>query len=268
MARYARKLTKQELIDGGIYITQDNRVFKNNIDITENMGLNPSGYRIFSIYDRDENGQCIKQYYINKHGQYTYNYKQRTITLNRALLAWYNGEVAEGYVSDHIDNIRNNYNPDNLQPTTPGENVNKEKHWHTKEMKCNMHKPLEFYEKKLEKFLAEYDKAKTECDANKVHKLRTNVSQTRARIRYWNSHKKEYEDYIKNKTETNIKKANWHDDVKDRKVLAQYKLMLKETGSKEMWHQVCDIMKKWHTLEPIQKEHVFEVLEKHFKKYV
>lgn len=271
MPRYARRLTKQELINGGIYITPNNRVFKNGIDITDNMGLNPNGYKIFSIYDRDENGQCIKQYYTNKHGKYTYNYKQRTITFNRALLAWYNGEVSEGYVSDHIDNIRNNYNPNNLQPLTPGENIRKNafigENWYTTEIKCNMHKSRDFYEKKLEQFLVEYDKAKLNSEAKNAHHLRSKISQTRARLRYWDSHKEEYDNYIAESTKKTKDKAMWHQSVKDRKILEQYKLMFKESGNKIMWHQICNVIKNWNTLEQIQKDHVFEVLEKHFQKY-
>lgn len=267
MPRYARKLTKQELINGGIFITPENRIFKNGVDITDNMSLNPSGYKIFQIYDRDENGQCIKKYYTNKHGQYTYTYKQRTITLNRALLAWYQGEVQNGYVSDHIDNIRDNYDPDNLQPLTPGENVNKEKNWHTTELKCNMHKPREFYEKKLEQYMAEYDKAKYEHNAENAHYLRVNISQTRARLRYWESHKEEYEAYIREKEIADTNKEIWRQNVKDRKILNQYKQMLKEAGNKTMWHQLCKVYATWDRLDSIQKEHVFDVLHKFFSKY-
>ena len=271
MARYARKLTKQDLIDGGIFITEDNRIFKNGTDITDNLALNPNGYKIITIYDRDENGQCIKQYYINKHGHHTYNYKQRTITLNRALLAWYTGEVAEGYVSDHIDNIRNNYDPNNLQPLTPGENIRKNafigENWYTTEMKCDMHKPREFYEKKLEQFLAEYDNAKQGSDAKKAHHLRSKISQTRARLRYWDKHKEEYEAYIKAKNEIDTDKAKWRQNVRDRKILEQYKQIFKEHGNKDMWHQMCKVITEWDKLESIQKEHVFEVLHNMFSKY-
>lgn len=264
MARYARRLTKQELIDGGIYISPDNRVFKNGIDITDNMPLNSNGYRVLFIYDRDENGNCIKMYYTNKHGHYTYNYKQRTITLNRALLAWYAGEVPEGFVSDHIDNVRDNYDPKNLQLLTPGENVNKNRkeqaNWHIKELKCNMHKPREFYEKKLEKFLAEYDTAKYVKNAENAHYLRSKISQTRARLRYWDSHKNEYDEYVAQQSKVNTEKAIKKQSVKDRKLLAQWKEYYKEKGDTYMWHMLCEVIKNWDNYNDTVRESIFATL--------
>lgn len=264
MARYARRLTKQELIDGGIYISPDNRVFKNDIDITDNMPLNPNGYKILFIYDRDKDGNCIKMYYTNKHGQRTYNYKQRTITLNRALLAWYAGEVPEGLVSDHIDNVRDNYNPKNLQPLTPEENVNKNRkkqaNWYTREMKCNMHKPREFYEKKLKQYEAEYNEAKYVNNAEKAHYLRSNISQTRARIRYWDSHKAEYDEYVAQKSKVDTKKADKKQLVRDRKLLAQWKEYYKEKGDTYMWHLLCKVIKNWDNYDVIVRESIFATL--------
>ena len=261
MARYARKLTKQDLIDGGIYISPDNRVFKNDIDITDNMPLNPNGYKILFIYDRDENGNCIKMYYTNKHGYHTYNYKQRAITLNRALLAWYAGEVPDGFVSDHIDNTRNNYDPENLQPLTPGQNIGKERdNWNIRETKCNMHKPREFYEKKLEKYLAEYTTAKYISDAENAHHFRTNISNTRARLRYWDSHKNEYDEYVAQQSKINTEKANWKQSVKDRKLLAQWKNYYKEKGDTYMWHMLCEVIKNWDSYDDTVKESIFATL--------
>ena len=261
MGRYARKLTRQELIDGGIFITPDNRIFKNDVDITDNMPLNPDGYKILFIYDRDENGNCIKQYYTNKKGQYTYTYKQRTITLNRALLAWYNGEVADGFVSDHVDNQRDNYDPDNLQPLTPGQNIGKERdNWNVKELKCNMRKPREFYEKKLDKYLAEYTTAKYINNAEKAHFLRCNISQTRARLRYWDAHKDEWEAYMIELEEARAEKARWRDSVRDRKELTYWKNLFKEQGDKEGWHQMCCIIKNWDKYNDLTKNSIFATL--------
>lgn len=55
--------------------------------------------------------------------------------------------------------------------------------------------------------------------------------------------------------------------IKDRKLLEQYKLMFKEAGNKNMWHQICKIIKQWDTFEQIQKDHVFDTLHKFFDKY-
>ena len=270
MAKYARKLTKQELIDGGITdITADGRIFKYGIDITDNLNLNTSGYRTFYIYDRDAEGKCIKQYYINKKGKKTYNYKQRTITLNRAVLAWFNGEVPDGFVSDHINNKeRDNYSIENLQPLTAGENVRKDRvereNWNVKELKCNMKKHKSFYEEKLEKYIAEYEKAKAESNADKAHHLRGNISQTRARIRYWNSHQDEYWALLREQDAQEIKKLEYHSNAFYKKLLKQWSKYFKETGNKAMWHEVCKVIKNWNSLTADKKQEIFQKLNKTF----
>jgi hypothetical protein len=45
-------------------------------------------------------------------------------------------------------------------------------------------KSIEFYQAKLDKYLAEYEQAKRDHNADRVHKLRGNISQQKARIRY------------------------------------------------------------------------------------
>ena len=57
------------------------------------------------------------------------------------------------------------------------------------------------------------------------------------------------------------------DSVRDRKILEQYKLMFKEAGNKNMWHQMCKVIKAWDTLEQFQKDHVFDTLHNFFSKY-
>lgn len=264
MAKYARKLTKQELINGGITnITEDGRVWRNGMEIID-FSLNSGGYKVIYIYDRDENGCCIKVP-GKRPGHYTY--KTRTIPLNRAMLAWFNGVIDDGLVADHIDNNKDNYNLDNLQAISPKENTNKDKdNWHIAEKKCKMNKPRKFYEDKLEKFLAEYEEAKNLGEAERVHHLRSKVSQTRARLRYWDSHKEEYEEYIAFKNAEDGLHDNWKQNIKDRKLLEQYKQMFKEAGNKAMWHQMCKVIKAWDQLDSIQKEHVFEVLHRFFSK--
>lgn len=265
MARYARKLTKEELIVGGITnITEDGRVWKHGIEITE-FPLNKQGYKYIYIYDRDENGCYIKIPRKTKTGKDSYIYKSRSITVNRAMLAWFNGEIKDGLVADHINNIRDDYNIDNLQPITPGQNIAKERdNWNVKEMKCNMKKPREFYEQKLEFYLDRYDKAKELKDKEFAHKCRTSISHTRARLRYWDSHQKEYEENMEELKRNTEEKKLWKQNVKDRKLLAEYKDMFKEAGNTAMWRQMCRVIKAWDTLNSIQKEHVFETLHKFF----
>lgn len=226
--RYASKLTKQELIQGGITnITADGRVFKNEVELID-LPLNPSGYKYFSIYDRDENGCCIKRYYPKRPGYFTY--KCKAISLQRAMWAWFNEEVPEGYVVDHINANKNDYRLDNLQLLTPKANVNKEKiNWHTKEIKCKINKPRSFYEDKLARYEKEYEQAKKDHNAKLAHKLRGNLSDCRARLRYYDNHIKEVNEMTEFK--------------KDCLELAYWKKNFKNDGNKAMWRECCKVEK-------------------------
>ena len=259
MARYARKLTKQELIDGGITnITVNGRIFKNGEDITDYLSLNPRGYKVLFIYDRDENGCYIKQN-LDKRYPGHYTYKLRSISLNRAIYAWFNDIVEDGFVVDHKDNNKDNYDLTNLQILTPQDNVNKEKRgWNIKETKCNMKKARSFYTDKLEKYLIEYEKAKAEGNAEYTHTLRSNISQLRARIRYWDSHKEEYYEYMKTLQAEAVLYNNWKEDIKNRKLIAYIKKEAKKDGDLIKWKQLIEIKKNWNNYTLDLKEKLIE----------
>lgn len=267
MSRYGRKLTKQDLINAGITeITPEGRVFRGEVEIN----AYPNGaqnYLVISIYDRDENNNLIK---IPRKDINSYTYKYRTLGLHRVMWAWFYGEVPEGMVIDHINNQHydlKDYRLDNLQILTPAENLEKEKGESTKMLKCQMTKPREFYENKLNHYTVLYEKAKTDGDAEGAHAYRTSVANYKARLRYWDEHKEEYEKYLAEKEAVNAKKQLKNESIKDRKILAQYKQIFKEAGNKTMWHEVCKVEKRWDSLNSIQKEHVFEVLHKLFARY-
>lgn len=201
---YARKLTKAELMEFGITeVTADGRVFKG--DKEEIPNIDQQGYFVHQIYDRDENGEFIKIPKTNATSGYVY--KLRTVGLHRVMWAWHYGEVPEGMVVDHINNVHNkmeDYYLDNLQLMTPGENLAKERNnWHVREIKCMLNKPRSFYEKKLEGYQMAYEQAKQMQDAKGAHHLRCNVAQTKARLRYYDNHIEEYLAKAKEKKTTN-----------------------------------------------------------------
>ena len=117
-------------------------------------------------------------------------------------------------IVDHIDNKHETIYDnrlENLQLLTPAENLAKEKSESTKQLKCNMSKSLEYYENKLNKYLEAYEKEKNEHSSSTeiAHKLRSNIAQYRARIRYWQAHKEEYKNYQnKEKVEELAQKQN------------------------------------------------------------
>lgn len=191
---YARRLTKEDLIVGGITnVTEDGRVFRGNEELIP--VINKKGYFMHTIYDLDENGNKIK--IMKKNSAFGYTYKRYSIGLHRVMWAWHFGEVPEGMVVDHISNKHTkleDYALSNLQLLTPKENLAKERlDWHISEIKCNLSKPRSFYETKLADYEAAYEQAKTDKDAKAAHKLRSNISSVRARLRYYDNHIEEYQ---------------------------------------------------------------------------
>ena len=53
-------------------------------------------------------------------------------------------------------------------------------------------------------------------------------------------------------------------NIKDRKLLKQWKQLFKESKNSAMWHQLCRIINAWDSLDKLQKDHIFEVLHKNF----
>jgi hypothetical protein len=188
MSRYGRRLTKEELMAAGITeITENGEVYRGEVKLNT-FRLGQLNYLAFSIYDRDKDGNLIKMIPKNAKPGY-YVYKARTIGLHRAIWAWHYGEVPDGMVVDHVNNQHSNiedYTLGNLQLLTPAENINKEKPGNNiKTIKCKLSRDRKWYEDRLNKYTALYEKAKAERNAKEAAKQRANISQIRARLRYW-----------------------------------------------------------------------------------
>ena len=190
---YASELTKEELVKMGVNYVDFNtcKVFGEQGEFTPS--INNQGYLMINLYDLDENGNriklTIKRKYVGVRKTYeytTYTYKTRSVSLNRLLWAWKYGKVRAGYVIDHKNNQHYNLEDydieHNLEEVTPGENIAKERPESNFMIRPAKGKDIAYYEEKLNYYLAEYDKAKKEHDQDKTHKLRSNVSQMRARI--------------------------------------------------------------------------------------
>lgn len=261
---------------GGIIgITETGLVYNKNGLV--NLNINKQGYYVFTIYEFDSNGNKIKvpikrTFKGCKKETDSYVYKTRSIPLHRAIWAWYNNEVPEGMVVDHINNQHTNLEEDyrlsNLQLLTPQENVTKERECNIKLSPCKLDRPRSYYENKLTKYEALYEAAKKEHNAREARKQRNNIANIRARLRYWDINREEAETLVaKKKVYTEEEAARLeakNQSIKDRKLLEQYKLIFKEAGNKGMWHQMCKVINTWDSLEEIQKNHVWDVLHKFF----
>lgn len=229
---YARALTNDDLIKYGVkeitkdckVIFEDGRVLEKEEDFTKNK----QGYLTFNVYDLDENGDRIKIPTKQRYKDKVYNiyaYKVRTICIHRAMYAWFRGEVPEGYIVDHISNKHDTLADnklENLQLLTPRANLVKERNVDIRESSCRMTLPLSHYEEKLITFITKYNNSK---DQEEKHSLRSQISNYRAKIRYWQSHEEEYKKY----EETKALKAKALKAQKERtKDLKQYQKLVDE----------------------------------------
>lgn len=184
MKEYAKLLTKDYLEQAlGIgYVSEDGKHIyrKNGKEITQ--CLSKEGYYVITVHDR------IK-YSLIPEDLKTFQCGQVTIGVHRIVYAWHNGPIPSGLVVDHWDDDKTNNNKDNLRIITPGGNIWKYRPHDTREIICNMKKPRSFYENKLNKYEKAYVLAKQDGDQDLAHKLRANISNTRARLRYYDSHK-------------------------------------------------------------------------------
>ena len=179
---YAKGIDRDYLMNriGVTDITPDGKhIYINNKEVKQ-FKIN-TGHMIFQAYD----SVLYKEIYpITKSA----TAGQVDVPVHRAVYAWYHGSIQDGLVVDHINNDKQDNRLDNLQLLTPKQNIWKDRECDVWEKKCKLDLPRSFYEEKLAGYIEAYGKAKLEKDANLVHKLRAYVSQTKAKLRYWDSH--------------------------------------------------------------------------------
>lgn len=207
MGRYGRELTKEHLIAAGITeITPEGRVYRGEVEV--NMSKTQQGYFVFSIYDRDENGDLIKL--PHPRNPKSYVYATRSIGLHRAMYAWFYGKVPEGKVVDHIDNKHSeliDYRLPNLQILTPARNLEKEKvEANPRITKCKLWRPRSYYEDRLNSYIAQYEEAKTQRDVKRAHTLRASISTAKAQLRYYDAHLEEAKIAYKERSQKELDK--------------------------------------------------------------
>lgn len=177
---YGKELTKKVLMeDFNITdVTKDGKIFCDGKEVRQ-FDIN-SGYLAVNLYNK----KLYKVLYpITK----SRSAGEITIPVQRVVFAWWYGKCSAKMHIDHIDRDKHNNHKDNLREMRPGENIWRDREHDVREMKCKF-KPRSFYEDKLTGYEAEYQKYLDIGDQNKLHKLRSYISQYKAKLRYWDSH--------------------------------------------------------------------------------
>lgn len=259
---YASALTRDYLEYLGITeVSEDGtKIMKGEQELTQHYD---GHYKQITLYDPAVRKATPENLRNNSTGQLYFG-------VHRIVYCWYNRVIPAGMVIDHRNSNKLDNRLENLQLLTPQENINKERGESTKQIKCKLDRPRDYYEDKLAKYLALYEEAKKNHDEYKAHKQRANLANIRARLRYYDAHREEAETLMAKKKEYTEEEAARlsakKQSVKDRKLLEQYKLMFKEAGNKGMWKEMIKVIKAWDSLTDIQKNHVWEVLHKFFRK--
>lgn len=199
---YASELTKEYLIKLGVTdITPDGlHVYKNGVEAKQH--FNPNAKRKYfkvEFYDPEIRQATPKEERNNSTGQFM-------LDVHVMNYAWQHNIKPVGLIVDHIDNDPQNNDINNLQLLTQKENLEKQRGKSTAQLKCNLKKPLSFYEDKLKMYTEKYEAAKKAHDADEAKLQRGNMKVQRDKIRYYLAHKEEAEELQRLKEAENFSK--------------------------------------------------------------
>ena len=137
-------------------------------------------YLLIEVYDPARRAQVPPEYRNSNTGQFT-------IGVHRVVYVWYSTEhvIPEGLVINHRDSDKQNNAFNNLEIVTPGKNIWMNRKCNIRLLKCDLKRPRSFYEEKLKHYEELYANAKANRDQKEAHKQRSNVSNVRAMLRYY-----------------------------------------------------------------------------------
>lgn len=234
---YAKMLTRDYLEYLGITeVTKDGHIFIGNYEKPQQ--YDGQYYRV-NLYD-----PAIRM--VTPENERTSATGAFTMTVHRIMYAWYNKIVPEGYVVDHQNNIKTDNRIENLQLLSPKENIFKNRVASVAEVKCKMNRPRSFYEERLKNYKLQYEEAKKQGLTYLIHKLRCNIYQVNANLRYWDNHENEYNDYLKQKEEINKKKEQKY-EYNGIRLKLKYILVKSKEINKDLWHECCKLQYNYKT---------------------
>lgn len=162
--------------------------------------------------------------------------KPFNLYIHHIVWVWFNGTLNPGDDVHHKDLNPSNNALDNLIAMPHAEHLRMHKLEKIKEstfeLKCKLDRPRSYYEDLLEKYQAEYLKAPElygKSTDPRYKRVVANIANTRARLRYYDSHIKEVTEMTEFK--------------KDLVELASWKKHFKEQGNKIMWRECLKVEK-------------------------
>lgn len=220
MKSYLNARTKEDLLEAGV------------ISVSED------GKEI--LYKPSKHLDIVKKapQYLNKEHYYHVHIGNFQMASHRLIYIWFKGEIPEKYCVDHKDDDKQNNNINNLQILTWSENIKKNRKVSkqgTKLIPCNMKRPREYYEEKVKHYLELFKEDR---------KYSTSLYESRAKLRYWDLHKDEYEKFAYEQSKIEQNKKMYRRVARCRKLAKEIGQYYKNKNNLNEWHAFSKLRRK------------------------
>lgn len=220
MTSYLKARTKEDLLEVGV------------ISVSED------GKEI--LYKPSKHLDVVKKaaQYLNKKNYYHVHIGNYQMDTHRLVYIWFKGEIPAKHCVDHIDDNKQNNNIKNLQILTWSENVKKNRKVSVRDtalIPCSMKRPREYYEEKVKHYLELWKEDK---------KYATSLYESRARLRYWDLHKNEYEKFIYEQSKIEQNKKMYRRVARCRKLAKEISRYYKNRNVLQEWHAFSELRRK------------------------
>ena len=245
MKIYLKANTKEDLLEAGI------------------VSVSEDGKEI--LYKPSKHLDAVKKanQYSDEKNYYHVHIGNFQMCTHRLVYIWFKGEIPANHCVDHIDDNKRNNNINNLQILTWSENVKKNRKVSahgTKLIPCSMKRPREFYEEKVKHYLEL-------CKEDK--KYSTSLYESRARLRYWDLHRNEYENFIYEQNKIEHNKKMYRRVARCRKLAKEIGQYYKNKNNLNEWHAFSKLRRKEElTMNDCYAiELTYSLIEKEIKEY-
>lgn len=220
MTIYLKARTKEDLLEAGV------------------VSVSEDGKEI--LYKPSKHLDVVKKapQYLDKEHYYHVRIGNFQMASHRLIYIWFKGEIPEKYCVDHIDDDKQNNNIKNLQILTWPENIKKNRKVSkqgTRLTPCSMKRPREYYEEKVKHYLELWKEDK---------KYATSLSESRARLRYWDLHRDEYEKFAYEQSKIEKNKKMYRRVARCRKLAKEISQYYKNKKVLNEWHTFSELRRK------------------------